>query len=108
MKKTVYLLGSLFVPGSAFAQNDFTDCHGMWNWGGMMGWSGWFWPMMILWVVLWILGIVALILFLRWVFTYGSKETGKEQNALDIIKERYAKGEINKEKYEEMKKDLKE
>ena len=32
----------------------------------------------------------------------------KEEDPFEILKNRYAKGEINKEKFEEMKKDLKE
>ncbi len=68
-----------------------------------MGWGGLgllgFIPMLIIWALL-ILGVIALIRYLGGGF---SKE-GK--TPLDILKERYAKGEINKKEFEEMKKDL--
>lgn len=53
---------------------------------------------------------VAFIVFIVWVLKvakdfYG-KETDEKSNALDILKERYAKGEIDKKEFEEKKKDL--
>ena len=35
-----------------------------------------------------------------------NKSRGEEKSALDVAKERYAKGEITKEEFEEMKKHL--
>jgi putative membrane protein len=49
-----------------------------------------------------------LALFIWWT-TKRSKRDGEREtksNALDIIKERYAKGEISKEEFEQIKKDL--
>lgn len=69
------------------------------NW--FMGniWFGW---------VFWIL-IMALIIVLIWTNT---RETNKyipfdgKETAMDILKKRYAKGEITKDQFDQMKKDL--
>lgn len=62
--------------------------------------------MMLLWILL-IVGIVLLIVWL--VRQSGSRSGGsddREETALDILKKRYAKGEIGKEEFEQMKREL--
>ena len=62
-----------------------------WGWGMGFGWLF----MVIFWVLV-ILGIVYIIKMIAG----GAK---KEETALDILKKRYAKGEITKEEYDRMK-----
>jgi putative membrane protein len=62
----------------------------------------------ILSIAFWVLiiaGIVALIRYLRSPRTY-EKPPRPEKTPLEVLKERYAKGEISKEEFERMKKDL--
>jgi putative membrane protein len=74
----------------------------------MNGFEGHGWGMGMGWW--WIIGIIVLIAII-WSITKGlnrnnnvSQESGK--SALDILKERYALGEIDKKEFEERKKDL--
>lgn len=66
--------------------------------GGMLG--GVF---MIIW---WGVIIVGSILLIRWIVDQMKRPSGGERSPMDILKERYAKGEINKEEFEAKKKDL--
>ncbi len=71
---------------------------------GMNGIHGMGWGMGLAWI----LGIVVTIV-LVWalVSSFGprrnSSTPGEKKSALDILKERYAQGEINKEEFEEKK-----
>lgn len=51
---------------------------------------------------------IAIITLIIWIVknTIHSKNEPKNNNALNILKERYAKGEIEKEEFESKKKDL--
>ncbi|MDD5415414.1 MAG: SHOCT domain-containing protein [Candidatus Daviesbacteria bacterium] len=75
------------------------------GWGNMMGWGGFGfgWIFMIIFWILIILGVVALVRYLG-----GTKQSSTDQDKapLEILKERYAKGEIDKKEFEEKKKDL--
>lgn len=74
---------------------------------GMMGGFGGFGIGWILMVLFWVLFIMGIIFFIRSVITPGqSSSSPSTRNALDILKERYARGEIDKKEFESMKKDL--
>ena len=70
-----------------------------WDYGWAMGFG---WVFMIFFWLLLILGIVYVI---RIAMTGAKKETSGD-TALDILKKRYAKGEITKEEFEKIKDDL--
>ncbi|MBI3015770.1 MAG: SHOCT domain-containing protein [Candidatus Tectomicrobia bacterium] len=76
-----------------------------WGWGGM-GFGGGllgFLFMILFWGVL----IAGVVLAVRWLTEKSRSGEGRqEDSALEILKKRYARGEIGKEEFEEKKKDL--
>lgn len=69
---------------------------GGWNGFGLLGWI----PMLLFWVLL-ILGVVAL---LRYLGRSGQQQ--EDKTPLTILKERYARGEIDKKEFEQKKKEI--
>jgi len=71
-------------------------------------WHFWFFPtfMPILWFV--IVGLCLYFIFSRrWARKpWESGPSPEGETALDILKKRYAKGEINKDEFEQMKRDI--
>jgi putative membrane protein len=54
----------------------------------------------------WILVISGVIYLIKSIVAGGRKGKEKEETTLEILKKRYAKGEINKEEFEKIKNDL--
>jgi putative membrane protein len=67
-------------------------------------WGVWGVGMMLMMLVFWGVVIVALVLGIRWIVSQGGQH--RSDAALAILRERYARGEIDKEEFEAKKRDL--
>lgn len=72
-------------------------------------WSGWYGMgslMMVFMLVFWALVIAALVFFIRWLAQQGRGAPPGGEGPLEILKKRYARGEISLEEYQRMRRDL--
>ncbi|MBT8764078.1 SHOCT domain-containing protein [Desulfohalobiaceae bacterium Ax17] len=95
------MVSNLFLLNDFFSNVAYPEQNGrgyMDGWGHMVGYPFGGAVMMIF-----ILVAVALI-----VYFLVKKNSQKEANAMDILKKRYARGEISKEEFQKMKEDLEE
>jgi len=110
-KLFTFALLTLFISfplKEAFAQwgRDYGG-YSMMGPGMMEGWGmGWF--VIIFMLIFWVLVIVGLVSLIKWLIQTTSREKSEAGGGrvLDILKERYSRGEIDKREYKEMRKDL--
>lgn len=83
------------------------------DWGMMGGWSGGFW-----WgpfgMIIWILILALIIAGIVWLVRSTASPSGgrprleRRSPGVDILEERYARGEINRDEYLQKKRDIAE
>ena len=54
----------------------------------------------------WILVIIGLVVLVKWLLEKDKISSEGKDDALEILKKRYARGEINQEEFEQKKRDL--
>ena len=94
--------GAITVFNGTFSPHDMDPW--MWGWGFSMGWL-----FLILVAAFWIAVILAIVFLIRWLFistAHKRRSPGAQDPAIEILRMRYAKSEINKEEFEGKKKDL--
>ena len=97
------LVAGARAPGSAWAQERAAD----WTWGMhpmSWMWGAWGIGMMVMMLVFWGVVIAGVVLAIRWLA--GQGERSRSDRALDILRERYARGEIDKDEFEAKQRDL--
>jgi putative membrane protein len=92
-----------FAPAAAWAQDRPYD------WGGGMHPMWWAWGaggvvMMLMMLIFWGLIIAGIVLAIRWLMR--QRNGLRPDRALDILRQRYARGELDREEFEARKRDL--
>jgi putative membrane protein len=73
----------------------------MFNGGGWgMGFGG---PIML---IFWLLVVIAIVVFVKWLSAQASPPQSRDRSPLEVLQDRYARGEISREEYEEKRRDL--
>lgn len=99
-------LALLGASSAAWAQQQGRQYHGPHMWDGW--WHGWFFgPIMM--IVFIAVAVAVVVLLVRWLggSSHGaSSQAASTMTPVDILKERFARGEIEKEEFEERRRVL--
>jgi putative membrane protein len=83
----------------------------MWRWGEFGGWDMGFGILLL--ILFWGLVILGIVALLRWLSSEsrGRREPAagarpRDKTPLEIVRERYARGEIDRDEYEQKRRDL--
>ena len=87
-----------------------------WDWGPWsmhMIWGSWGMGMMLVMALRWAAIVVAMVFCIRWLITAGARRHQAVaghvvESALDILQKRYARGEISKAEFQDMRQELQE
>ena len=114
--KTALIVGSILLALLVIIPLAFGLASGGENWGCGIAWSGMTesgmmtglggWLMGILWLV--IVGLIAwfIVSLVRSSGATAPSATGAHDQALEVLKTRYARGEITREEFEDKRRDL--
>lgn len=104
LRIALFFLGWLGSASPAWAQDRGWD-----GWWSMCGtWGMWGIGMMLIMLVFWGLVIAGTVLGIRWLVTQGAGRGGAvhHDRALEILKVRYARGEIDRQEFDAKTRDL--
>ena len=100
--RSIFFIGTTAWSTCAFAQGNHMDGGHMAGYGHMMNsWGG---AIAMGLAVIIVVGVLVYLLIRS--FGTNDFESKSHETPLDILKKRYARGEITKEQFDEMKKDL--
>ncbi len=103
----ILFLSSILMSPALARADGYGNWHmGRWMMGGWgMGGFG-----MIFMIIFWGLIITGIVLLIRWLIqttsSRGQSAVGTGSKAMDILEERYAGGEITRDEFESMKRDI--
>src|SRR5215831_5991270 len=76
-----------------------------WGWGMHPMWGVWGIGMMVMMLMFWGVVIAGIVVAIRWMVSHGGALRPSD-HALEILRQRYARGDISKEEFEAKKQDL--
>ena len=82
---------------------ELTMWFGRFGYGHMLPWMSWVGPIVM--IVFWALVMTAIVFLIRYL-ARQSRSSANDSMALAILKERYAKGEIDKVEFDQKRKDI--
>jgi putative membrane protein len=95
------------LPAAVWAQGSPNHPEASWEMMHDWGWgSGWMWLMPLFGIAWFALLVVVIVLVVRWLGGGNGDRGASARSARDILDERYARGEIDREEYLQRRNDI--